>query len=445
MRPLFTIPDPDLKQESSVDPLGLQVIWVGLGQDIFGDKLTTIANDLRIFTFNLIHNHIIYRLYQDYPEQISLVKTKFKNWQADFDVKSGLIIFLEDLVTHAFYLKYQDTDSARGLGILGINKARQKYHTQAESSIELEASKNKGLLTRQISLGMLGRYKGPMMSMDFFTRSLDYEPKEESWTQAEKFIHKWTDVVDLENQILALITNRLFQSKNKGYPKLNIPEIKSSKYWKSIQEKYIACFGQKKLPPAIRSFWKDKMNLGSGAQAALLETLQLKEIDSAKILYAKAKTLLKNEPGEQEKINKIIAVEPFLSHTEYLIRYLSQAGVKQLAEEKKEIEKLRAAINQSAGFNTNYLTGRLKDMYPVFINDKSLQDWLGGIIQYHEKIMKLRGGIAWLDMDEKGQFKHHFSIPLLANISKVDDYLKYQPWLHTYYYESLQLISSYLN
>jgi hypothetical protein len=128
-----------------------------------------------------------------------------------------------------------------------------------------------------------------------------------------------------------------------------------------------------------------------------------------------------------------------------LIRYLSQAAIKTLTEERTEIEKLRTAINQSASFNTNYLAGRLKDMYSVFINDKSLQDWITGIIQYHEKIMKLRGGNAWLEMDEKGNFKHHFSIPLWANINKVDDYLKHQPWLHTYYYESLQLIASYLN
>ncbi len=443
MRTLFTIPDPDLKQESSVDPLGLQVIWVNIGQDIFGEKLTTIANDLRIFTFNLIHNHIIYRLYQEYPEQINIVKTKFKSWQTDFDVKSGLIIFLEDLVTHAFYLKYQDADNARGLGILGVNKARQRYHNDPLHTITIEANKNKGLLTRQISLGMQGRYKGPMMNMDFFDRSLSYTPK--TWNHAERFIYKWSDVVELENHILGLIKNDLFQSKNKDYPIINIQEIKSSKNWKSIQEKYIVSFGQKKLPAAIRNFWKDKMNLNSGAQSALLNTLQLKEVDAAKILYANAKSLLKNEPTEQEKINKILTVEPFLSHTEYLIRYLSQASIKRLAEETTEIEKLRVAIHQSAGFNTNYLAGRLKDMYPIFINDKSLQDWIAGIIQYHDKIMKLRGGNAWLDIDQKGLIKHHFSIPLSVNISKVDDYLKNQPWLHTYYYESLQLIASYLN
>ena len=443
MRPLFTIPDPDLTQESSVDPLGLQVIWVNMGQDIFGEKLTTIANDLRIFTFNLIHNHIIHRLWQEYPEQINQAKSKFKNWQTDFDVKTGLIIFLEDLVTHIFYLKYQDTDNARGLGILGINKARQKYHNQSLSDINIEASKNKGLLTRQVSLGMLGRYKGPMMNMEFFDRSLTYTPK--TWEHAERFIHKWEAVMELEKNILSLINNLLFQSKSKGHPIRSIQEIKTSRFWKPIQDKYIECFAEKKLPLAIRNYWKDKMNLNSGAQAALLQTLQLKEVDSAYLLYRKAAGLLKNEPLELEKINKILAVEPFLSHTEYLIRYLSQAGIKKIKDESANIEKLRNAINQSAEFDASYCTGRLKDMYSVFINDKSMQDWVSGIIYYHEKIMKMRGGNAWLELDDKGNFKHHFSIPIGAYMNTVDVYLKNKPWLHTYYFESLNLVASYLN
>lgn len=444
MRPLFTIPDPDLTQESSVDPLGLQVVWVNMGQEIFGYKLTTIANDLRIFTLNLIHNHIIYRLYQEYPEQINLVKAKYKHWQKELDVTSGLIIFLEDLVTHAFYLKYKDNEESRVIGILGINKARQVHQNKNPNTIELEASKNKGLLTRQISLGMMGRYKGPMMSMGFFDKSLEYQSQQQVWIQAEKFIFKWVDVIELENKILALITNSLFQSRNREYPKLSIEDIKSTKYWKQLQEKYIVCFGQEKLPLPIRNFWKDKMNLNSGAQAALLQTLQHKEVDSAYLLYRKAGDLLKKEPLELEKINKILAIEPFLSHTEYLIRYLSQAGIKNIKDESENIEKMRAAIRQSARFDSTYLTGRLKEMFAVFINEKSMHNWIACIVLYHVKIMKMRGGNAWLEVDEKGLVKHQFSIPLNGNITTVDDYLKNQPWLHTYYFESLKLVSSYL-
>jgi hypothetical protein len=70
MKALFTIPDPTLTQESSVDPLGLQVIWVSLGQAIFGDRLTTIANNPRIFTFNLMHKRS-----STYPSNMLLCRT----------------------------------------------------------------------------------------------------------------------------------------------------------------------------------------------------------------------------------------------------------------------------------------------------------------------------------------------------------------------------------
>jgi hypothetical protein len=176
-----------------------------------------------------------------------------------------------------------------------------------------------------------------------------------------------------------------------------------------------------------------------------LQTLQLKEVDSAYLLYRKATDLLRKEPLELEKINKILAIEPFLSHTEYLIRYLSQAGIKNIKDESENIDKLRTAIRQAARFDASYLTGRLKEMFTVFIHDKPMQEWIAGIIQYHIKIMKMRGGNAWLEVDEKGLVKHQFSIPLNGNITTVGDYLKNKPWLHTYYFESLKLVSSYLH
>ncbi len=46
MKGFFTLPDLELSQESSVDPLGMQIIWTKYGQDIFGEKINTIANDL---------------------------------------------------------------------------------------------------------------------------------------------------------------------------------------------------------------------------------------------------------------------------------------------------------------------------------------------------------------------------------------------------------------
>ena len=137
MKSLFTIPDADLTQESSVDLMGLQVIWTAYGQDIFGEKLTTIANDLRVFTFNLFHNHLIKRIYQDYSEELQEAKSSYKTWQTDLDTKAGLLIFLEDLVTHVFYNNGGDNEDVERLGILGMSKARLLYNSNNEDQIFL--------------------------------------------------------------------------------------------------------------------------------------------------------------------------------------------------------------------------------------------------------------------------------------------------------------------
>lgn len=161
MNNFFTLPDPDLSQESSVDPMGLQVIWTTYGQDIFGEKLTTIANDLRVFTFNLFHNHLINRLYQDHTEELQEAKAYYKTWQTEVDVKAGLLMFIEDMVTHVFYNKIGNDSNIEKLGILGITKARTLYNSYEHDKIFLAANKRMGVLKNQLNLGMTGNIQRP--------------------------------------------------------------------------------------------------------------------------------------------------------------------------------------------------------------------------------------------------------------------------------------------
>ena len=196
MKEFFTIPDPDITSESSVDPMGIQVIWTHYGQEIFNEKLTTIANDLRVFTFNLFHNHLINSLYKNYPEQIQEAKNRYKAWATDADVKTGILMFLEDVVTWTFYLHSEAAEKkVDTLGILGLTKARVKHNSSPEDQIFLEAYKRAGLLKNQINLGMTGRYKGPMINMEFIDRSFCYYPK--TWEHVERFMTKWAQAMGL--------------------------------------------------------------------------------------------------------------------------------------------------------------------------------------------------------------------------------------------------------
>ncbi len=446
MNNFFTLPDPDLSQESSVDPMGLQVIWTTYGQDIFGEKLTTIANDLRVFTFNLFHNHLINRLYQDHTEELQEAKAYYKTWQTEVDVKAGLLMFIEDMVTHVFYNKIGNDSNIEKLGILGITKARTLYNSYEHDKIFLAANKRMGVLKNQLNLGMTGRYKGPMMNMQFFDRTFTYIPK--TWDQVNKFMVKWADAMELEENIIELITRYLFQSGKKEYPQLSFQELKSNKLWKPISEGYLKCFGSRKLPKEIREYWKDRIGLTSGAPEALFKEMSLRdpnEYINHQQIFLNAKKHLSNEPTELKKVNEILALEPFLSHTEFLLRYIAQPNIKKFKDEERNLELLRIEIDTANQFSLVNVNPRLMELHLVMQNTKTLYDWLTGILSYHKKIMTLRGGNIWIEIDEKNNFKHYFAPALSEKLSTIPKYLKERPWWHTYYLETLSSIQSGLN
>ena len=445
MKQLFTLPDLDLIQESSVDPMGLQVIWTAYGQDIFGEKITTIANDLRVFTFNLFHNHLINKLYQNHTEELQNAKGYYKSWQTELDVKAGLLIFLEDLVTHVFFNSIEEKSTIEKLGILGISKARMLYNSYEPEKIFLSANKRMGVLKNQLNLGMTGRYKGPMMNMQFFDRSFTYIPK--TWERVDDFMVNWTDAIELEENIIKLITKYLFESNKKEYPQLSFKELKSNRLWKPISEGYRGCFGTRKLPKVIREYWKDRIGLTSGAPEALfkeISTLAPDDFIDHFEIFSNAKVHLKNEPSELKKVELILAVEPFLSHSEYLLRYISQPSIKTLSEEIKNIELLRNAIINAGDFSVVNVQPRLKELHSVMLSNRATEEWLKEIISFHKKIMEQRGGNMWIEMDNNN-FKHYFAPGLQDYVNTIPKYLDERPWWHKYYLETLRSIYQGLN
>lgn len=449
MEAFFTIPDPDLTQESSVDPMGIQPIWTYYGQAIFNSRITTIANDLRIFTLNLYHNHVLNLLYKEYIEELQDAKSYYKTWQTEYDVKSGILMFLEDLVTWTFFLHNQDSEVAIDkLGILGLNKARNVYNTKNgnEDEIFLAASKRSGLLKNQINLGMTGRYKGPMMNMEFFDRSLTYLPK--TWEHIERFMQKWVDAMELEKSIVKLIIKILSDRNKKDFPQLTLYDIKNSGLWRPVTRGYLKCFGKRRLPRDIRLYWQDKLGMRNGAAKALFEQmgeLSDDEYINHQTVFIKAKRDLKDEPNEMEKVENIIKIEPFLSHSEYLLRYIAQPSVKNVDDVRGDLEILRGQIKSAGSFSINKPYERLTELLKIMLTDGSLEEWLKRILDYHNKIMTQRGGNMWVSLEDQGNFKHYFGGPIKEDINTVSKYLKSKVWLHTYYLETLRSIHAGMN
>lgn len=439
----FTIPDPDLTQESSVDPMGLQIIWTAYGQEIFGDRLTTIANDLRVYTFNIFHNHIINILYRNYFEYIQQAKNEYTTWRTDLEVKTGLLIFMEDLVTWVFYCA-DESSEVNKIGILGMTKARIAINSTPANKIFLAASKRQGLLKNQLNLGMTGRYKGPMLSMGYFDRTFEVSAKHAlQWTQVDRLINGWQEAQLLEKLVIKLITETLFESKNKDYPLISLEELKAKSLWKKISESYVSCFGSEVLNKDVRAYWKDKLGLAKGAPMALYkEIAELKPGENINH-YSVLSNALKHvasEPAEYVKIQNIIKLEPFLSHAEYLLRYIAQPGFKSISDDEQELKQLRQAIIAASQSRPEHETPRLKVLYSVMLAEGELQEWIMGILKFHKKVIDDRGGTAWVDIDERQNAKHFFSPTLNKDYNSIPKYLAAKPWWHTYYLESLSLI-----
>lgn len=440
MKPFFTIPDPDLTQESSVDPMGLLTLWTALGQQVFGDKLTTIANDVRVFTFNLVHHHLINRLFLENTEEVQRAKGRYKEWRTDFDVKAGIMIFLEDLVTHIFYLSEDGRTMEKG-GILGMLKARAVHNRSTQDQILLAASKRKGLLKNQLNLGMTGRYKGPMMNMEYFDRTFSYIPG--TWEPVNKMISKWPAALALEDELIKVLLRYVLTSPNRSHPDVSLAQLKANRSWQNLENGYRATFGSRKLPRPIRDYWKDKLGLRSGAPAALYEQMEdLRDEGELKYesIFRNAGRVVDGEVAESLKLQNVLDSEPFFSHAEYLLRYLTQPRVARLADEEKHLGLLRKEIQRVAPQRGVVDQPRFHRLMQASLAEGSIQDWVKAMLKYHDYVMNERGGNSWVTMDDRGLFKHNFGPPLNEAYDTVAKYLKVRPWFHTYYIDTLRSI-----
>jgi hypothetical protein len=441
IKSFFTLPDPELTQESSFDPMGIMPIWMYFGQQLFGDKLTTIANDVRVFTFNLFHHYFIFDFFRKHLDEIVIAKQKFKNWQTDAEVKAGMLMLLEDLVAHIFYIEGENKSEIENLGILGYSKARQLHNTTDIHKIMLTASKNSGLLKNQLNLGMTGRYKGPMMNMRYFDRSFAYIP--ETWEHVSAFFEKWAEAKELKDVLAKLVLKLVLPSKNKIAPTISIQDIKNANLWRPISNSYLNCFGKKKLPKLVQFYWKDKLGLNSGAPTVLyLLVGQQKDIQNFdhKAIFQSSLKSLKSEPSEMAKVQRILDIEPFLSYSEYAARFLSQPSVKKIEDEKEGLIQLRNKINQAANFNLDTQVPRLTELHRAMTAQGSLEDWLFSVLNYHKKINTDRGGNSWYDIESNGNVKHNFSPTLNEKYNTIEKYLDRPFWFHTYYLETLRSI-----
>jgi hypothetical protein len=429
---IFTLPDPTIVQEGSVDPLGMQVIWTHFGQSIFENKLTTVATDIRNYTANLLHHLVVYELQTKHSEVFEQAKHTFPAYANDYDLKAGLLILLEDIfVFSLMHNKHRSEVDTHGL--LGSHKAEIEMLSDPQT-VWIEAEKTKGILVRQLQLGMIGRYKGPYINMGMLTRTLQYT---ERWVEIETVVSQWPDGNQLVNALVEWLVS-LLEHKTGAFIQVTLAEFLSQE---KLVELYIASLGKTSVHPALREFWESNLGLDKGAAKAIYQQVGSLGLSvHPRVILLKSIEQTKGENAQ--KIDRILRLEPFLSGVSQIFYLLTDLSNKHLRDLTEQISQLAEHLKLDDIIDLCQESPRLKTLFThIKEAGKDPERLAQKIIEYHAFVMQLRGGGAWIEIQEN-KLKHYIAQKTQYS---TEDFLRDGIWYHDYYLSSVGSIYKGLN
>ena len=449
LRQFLTEYDDSISSELNIDPLGLLVIWSRYGQAIFKNRVSSIANDVRNYTLNLFHHNVIRHLTADDSVVLSSALARELGGRKSLEFKQACLIYLENLYT---YSMLEATDGDKGpdtSGVLGITKGRQRWAASNENpQLGFSLQPKYQVLVRQLSLGVSGRYKTPMIEMGFFDKSYTYDVVDtgQHWSQVDEFITNHKTLSELQQQLLSHL-KQLLEASSK------IPEIAFSKIPVEIKQSYIeSFFSAAHVGKSSRAFWLGVSELNKGAAGVLLDTLDdlLKGgsygATSVKKIFDEAKRCLPKDDSELEKFRCIEIVEPFLADVDLLFTLMLTEKSQSFASLKnhwKSCGRYVASLPTQAEQLAN--DDRLNDPLGVTARHRlrellalqrcvNFESQVRHLLKYHQAIMNQRGQSPWVRLDENdllqvqvkqrkkpedfppGSWKHHYYIPQFANL-----------------------------
>ncbi len=429
---IFTIPDPSIVQEGSVDPLGMQIIWTHFGQKIFGNKLTTVATDIRNYTVNLLHLYVLYRLKNEQSEKYEKALEKYSSYKNEYDLKAGLLILMEDVMIYSLMLNYEK-EEVDTLGLLGSYNA-EKQLIKPPVDIIIEAEKSKGVLVRQLQLGVTGRYKGPFINMGLLTKTLQHSG---DWNEVSEVIAHWPEGKKLTDDLIKLISN-LIDSKGGGHPTLSLKELQDTS---EIISQFVGCLGKLDMSEGLRKFWLNKLGLEKGAAKALYDQIGSCEKDThANVIIEQAR---KTQGGEAElQLEQILRLEPLLSGVSQVFYSITDLGNKKLSNIVDQVERLSQRLELIDVSDLLHESPRLKTLVKYIREANGDATQLAQkIVEYHVLIMQNRGGAAWVEIEDD-QLKHYIA---QRPPFPTQEFLQNNYWYHDYYLGSLRSIYLGLN
>lgn len=412
--------DDSLAGESYIDPLGMLVIWSAFGQEIFKNRVNSISNDVRNYTLNLFNHYLIKKLINDDSVDLSRALLSVYGGKDTLQFKYACLVYLESLFVFSI-LAHEGWEGVDSGGVLGITKARRKWsESNNDPTLVFSHEKISHLLVRQLSLGVSGRYKTPLMEIGYFDGNYHYQlPKATTlWERAEKFIVSTPELHKLAEAAFNHLRGLL--SQNSKTPQLSFSEVPGD-----LQKAYVNTLAS---PGAVgryaRDYWLDATGLDRGAAGALLQVLD-ENADTQKPRDLEPQELItlalkKELPGNEiTKMQHIVLLEPFLADATLLFTLLTI----------KKSQPLKAVIAQWQQFNRDEYTlpsGAMRvlknpDLIKVLsgtararllrllqLSEKpTMEEQISLLIEYHVMVMEGRGQSTWLSVDHDRLVKVH--------------------------------------
>lgn len=395
------------------DPLGLQPIWTALAGSIFNGVTTSVSNDIRLYTINLVHHLAVRNLRAHHPEWwIGLRERSSKGGISctDVSLQNRLILAMELMLAYSA-IEWNDSR-----GIIGVSIAKERWKEKEKppnrvldlSQAPTDPVKKtltggdtksspafETLLVRQTGLGISGRYRGAFKAIGLLDGSGLYDGVcSELWpTLSAEIDPSYVALADeLAHTFVALDNDSI---------------LDISANTKAL-ELYRECFDKAQIEPRAREFWLEKMGFKTGSVAKkvfegivdedLHDDSELASIDLAKSIY----NGLRKE-GEFVQAKRICEIEPFLTVVELVFSELvsnrQENATKLLPIAfalKERIDRVdwMQNLSKSSPGGTRRLM-RLLDIFSMPSGDDS-ETILSALINYHVSTAQEKDNYPWI-------------------------------------------------
>lgn len=417
LKTVLTEYDESLSSESYIDPIGTLIIWSAFGRQVFRNRINSISNDVRNFTLNLFNHYIVKNLIEDETTILShSIQRQYQNMDS-LNFKQACLIFLENVFVFSILRHETSMAGVEPGGILGISNARRRWANEDHCPSLVFTHEPAGqILVRQLSLGVSGRYKTPLMEMGFFDGNYHYHRPayHPQWTDADRFISGRSNslIGKVAREAYKFLKECVSQPMQGG--KLRFDDVPSE-----LTRAYVRAFASPQVVGNYaKTFWLSQTELDQGAAGSLFHILERAEDLAPQELFKRA---LEHDlsADERAKLEQILLLEPFLADCSLLFTLMAARRTQSTDEVAAAWAKFgrdamrlpQAAVAVAAHANLPAIKGtaaasRLTKLVAA-ANAGNLEDQIKKLADYHREVMHVRGQVSWLNVGSDGTINVH--------------------------------------